>query len=348
MKKSFKIIAGLAFAGTVLFSSCNKTKDEVTPVDVTKPVAKVEFTDGTNGTFSVPTVTVSTTGDSAYISLEVNATTTKSTRIYMMLSEDNGVATGVAYPHKLVGKKYDGTGANYDFDQKSGYTFEIPSGVGNAYKLNVPVKLRGASAKSDVYTIWITNGAGDFTNPGKNRVFGGNAIVTFKYAEGSLINNYATTLGNTKNADLGSLFATIDGTNYFRDSADNVDAREKSVDFAYVTPNSTDFIFGSLKDAAVELKFTLTDWDVANRNDTKFSTTTVSELEFNAIDGETALLAKIPSSITATSVKYTSAPTNVVFAFQTVGGKKGLVLVKSATGDVNVSGTASVQVKVQR
>jgi hypothetical protein len=348
MKKSFKIIAGLAFAGTTFFSSCNKTKDEVTPINVTKPVAKVEFTDGTNGTFSVPTVTVSTTGDSAYISLEVNATTTKSTRIYMMLSEDNGVATGVVYPNKLVGKKYDGTGANYDFDAKSGYTFEIPSGVGNAYKLNVPVKLRGASAKSDVYTIWITNGAGDFTNPGKNRVFGGNAIVTFKYAEGSLINNYATTLGNNANLTLGSLFATIDGTNYMRSVADSVDAREKSVDFAYVNQSATDYTFGSLKDANVAVKFGLGTWDAANRNDTKFATTNLTTSDFDAIDGETALLAKIPSVVTATSVSYNSEPSAKVFAFVTVAGKNGLVLIKSTVGADANTGTATVQVKVQR
>lgn len=363
MKKSFKIIAGLAFAGTVLFSSCNKTNDEVTPVDTSKPVATVEFSDSKTGSLTADVV-VSTSGDSAYIALGVNTTTLNSTRIYLVRSEDNGITAPMVLIKDLVGKKYDGTGDNYDFDAKGAY-YEIPGKLvgndvngGSKFKLNIPLALRKGvtSAKSDVYTLWITNGAGDVINPGKNRVLG-NAVITFKYTNSSLINNYETTLGNHKN-DLSSLFATVDGTSYRRDTADALDSRESTVDFAYVNPglgSAAEYVFGSLVDPVVGNQNTI-DWKFfdlstfTTKNDTKFAKTTLTKAQFDAIDDESKLIDNIPSTLTATNVTYpaNSAPTNVVFAFKTVNNKKGLVLVKTATGTFNTSGETSLQVKVQR
>ncbi len=362
MKKSIKFLSAFALLGTMFFTSCNETEEDVTPIDATKPVATVSFDDNNTGSLTAD-VTVTTSGDSAYIALGVNTTTIKSTRIYLVKSEDNGITAPLVLTKDLVGKAFDGTGNNYDFDAKTTY-YEIPAalvggsvGGGSKFKLNIPLALRKGvtSAKSDVYTLWITNGAGDLTNPGKNRVLG-NAVITFKYTNSSLINNYATTLGNHKNSNLGSLFATIDGTNYQRDVADSLDSREKSVDFAFVTTGTTGtdaaFLFGSLKDATIGVNtpgsrfFNLDTWTY--KNDTKFATTSVSKATFDAIDDEAKLLAEIPSIVNSTKVSYSIAPANTVFAFVTAGGKKGLILVKTASGDGSTSGSADVQVKVQR
>lgn len=362
MKKSIKFFSAFALLGTMFFTSCNETSDEVTPVDTTKPVATVTFDDANSGSLTADVV-VTTSGDSAYIALGVNTTTIKSTRIYLVKSEDNGITAPLVLTKDLVGKAFDGTGNNYDFDAKTTY-YEIPAALvggsvngGTKFKLNIPLALRKgvSSAKSDVYTLWITNGAGDLTNPGKNRVLG-NAVITFKYTNSSLINNYATTLGNHKNNDLGSLFATIDGTNYQRIVADSSDAREGSVDFAFVTTGTTGtdamFLFGSLKDATIGVNtagsrfFNLDTWTV--KNDTKFATTSISKSTFDSIDDEAKLLAEIPSSVSSTKVSYSVAPSNTVFAFVTAGGKKGLILIKTASGDGSTSGSAEVQVKVQR
>jgi len=368
MKILFRYATLLFVSATFLISSCKKKADDVVPVNPQnpgKPSVKVDFLGSDYGKMQDLKVsaTVSTQGDSAYIFLSVDGTQ-ETNYIYMQKSEDNAeFAAWRRVTGPLKGTNLTGSTLG-DFTEEAtvgtrNYTYEVStSALKNAFKLTIPIVLRTTtSAKSDVFRLWITSGAGKFNNPAKNLAYGV-AEISFNYTNQALITNYSTELGNTANAD-GSLFSTATGSSYTRADA-NVDAATgKLIDFLYNTTGTgttLKYIIASALDYSGKLDATATagfqsDGFANITNITKMAEYT-GTTDFDNIVGETDLISAVGNDLnsnsTSTKVEFSSDPAGKVVAFITASGKKGLVKIVSATGDASTSGSAVLKVKVTK
>jgi hypothetical protein len=368
MKILFRYATLLFVSATFLISSCKKKADDVVPVNPQnpgKPSVKVDFLGSDYGKMQNLKVsaTVSTQGDSAYIFLSVDGTE-ETSYIYMQKSENNAEFESwrrVSGP--LKGKSLDGS-AFGDFTEEASigtrnYTYEVStSALKKAFKLTIPIVLRTTtSAKSDVFRLWITSGAGKFNNPAKNLAYG-IAEISFNYTNQALITNYSTELGNTANAD-GSLFSTATGSSYTRKETDDDAAIGKLIDFLYNTTGTgttLKYIIASARDKDGNVDATATvgfqSTGFANiTNITKMAEYT-GTTDFDNIVGETDLISAVGNNLTSTStttkVEFSSNPAGKVVAFITESGKKGLVKIVSASGDGSTSGSAVLKVKVTK
>ncbi len=364
-------MAGLAF-----FTSC-KPADEVTPTagkpDVTITFDKANY--GIQKDFKV-SATVSTTGDSAYITLISDGESSKPTgAIYIMYQKDNETAVkfkeqpnGQVIPSAgYVGSKPDGTSED-DFNYNGNdYTFNIPNSLNTSWKLTFPIKLRKDvdNPESDVFTIWVTKDGerGRFDNPAKNLAYG-LATVTFNYTDEKLINNYQTVLANSACDTIGSLFSSQSGSNYQREFAQSTTGIGSTIDFAYNVykksgETTASYFFGSFYTSTGSTDSDITAFfgSVTNiSNFTHVAATTLSSADFDAIEGDASLVTAVNTAIgtsTTNKVVYSSAPTDKVFAFETASGKKGLVRVNSVSGGITETSTGTdgfvdINVKVQR
>ncbi len=358
MKKNIFKLSAMALTGAMALFSCG-TKEEVKP-DVTKPSVTVAFTGdkfGVQNDFKV-SATVSTTGDTAYIYLSVNGTEPTGA-IYIQYQKDNEKAVkftsqpgGGSIPSGgYYGTSYDGTVTKKSFNYVGGdYTFDVNNDVNKAWKLTIPVKLRNTStAKSDVFTIWVTkkSGTGRFDNPAKNLAYGV-ATVSLNYTNEALINYYATELGSSKNLTLGSLFSTSTGSNYSRRYAQDTLAGA-GVDFVYNNFTSGKFSFGSFYSTASNTNADITAGFGAVDKITRIFKIKEVSTDFSTVAGETSLVAAVDAAApTASFLTYTTDPTGKVFAFITADGKKGLIKVVTIGAPNTDTGSASLEVKVQR
>ena len=233
MKKLLSSLPIIAMTGLAFFSSCKKAAD-VAP-NVTKPVATVTWDGSTYGTendFGVAAV-VSSSGDSAFITLTVNNATTaqKINKIYMTYQQDADRSEEFkSFPNgkSIPAAGYNGTDlatskvVNFNYvggNILDGGTFNVPSGT-TTFKLTIPVLLRNSTtAQSDIFRIWISGtGYGSFKTPSKNLAYGV-ATVTLNYTNATqLLYNYSSPVGDA-NDTTGSLFSTVSGSTYKRSVA---------------------------------------------------------------------------------------------------------------------------------
>lgn len=367
MKKNIFKVAALTLAGAFGLFSCGEETETVAPKG--KPTVDVAFTSADYGVLNTDkfkvSATVSTSGDSAFINLSVNGTEATDA-IYIKYQKDNDSASawknhpdGTSISN-LGASSFDGTVKNQKFDKATNlnsFTYDVSDNINKAWKLTIPVKLRNtASAKSDVFTIWITKpGSGRFDNPAKNLAYGV-AVVTFNYTNEKLVNYYATELGSSKNTDLGSLFSTSTGSNYKRAYAQDT-LMGAGVDFVYNNYTSGSFTIGSFFKDATNLNA-----DVAIGFKDYPATTSLNKItrvikikevastvDFSTIVGDASLSSTVDAANpTASYITYTSEPVGKVLAFITADGKKGLIKIVSINDANGTAGSAKLEVKVQR
>ncbi len=143
-----------------------------------------------------------------------------------------------------------------------------------------------------------------------------------------------------------TFYASSDNSTYTKEEADNDGNIQAKIDFGYrYSPASGD------DDGAILVNTTnypssvydLSDW--TNKKNTQFATTSVSVNEFDNIAGsdDAIVNASDPSS---NSVKNLNV--DDVIAFETDGGKKGLLKVVSITPGFGSNGEIKFQVKIQK
>lgn len=359
MKKIFSKLTILAVTGMAFLYSC-KPADEVTPTSG-KPTVTVEFDKANFGVqkdFEV-SATVSTTGDTAFVVVAVNGTSSTGA-LYITYQKDNEKSVkftkfpnGTSIPAAgYSGTRYDGTNS-VKFNFVGGdYTFNIPNSHNKDFKFTFPVLLRKneTTAKSDVFQIWVTqNGkAGRFDNPAKNLAYG-IATVKLNYTNEALINNYETELGSSLNTELGSLFSTSTGSNYSRRYVQDTLGVNNSVDFVYNNFTSGKFTFGSFYSSATATNADVTAGFGAVTNIKNVIKIKEVSVDFSTIVGDASLIAAVDNAApTASFVTYTAEPTGKVLAFITASGKKGLIKVVSVNNANTATGSVNLEVKVQR
>jgi hypothetical protein len=351
-KLSYFLAVGLLTATTV-FVGCKKKSDPTPDTNPTAPVVTSTMTTTNGGNTGTALASLSVTTSTGTVKLELNVTsTTDIDKIYIMKSEDNGalVAQSVSSITTSDGKTYTGG--------SSSYSLAVPSST-RSFIIDIPVSVRTTSAAvSDVYYVWITNGAGDFLKPTKNTVLGA-AVITLNYTTVAItpFSVGSATLGD-QYASPGSLLVT-GGQISALGTADYIDA-----------PGSADIALGDLNGAA-----TARTTGSGTGNLYFFSPSLRSSLGYAGCAtcgaGGTPLAEPTTGMNNTYIAAYTGSVTfdnatgtdlagltvgtgtkvlvqaNGVYMFQTAKGKKGLIKVTSTTAGTAGSGTAAVSVKVQ-
>lgn len=366
MKKFLSSLPIVALAGLAFFTGCKKA-DEVTPTSG-KPQVTVTFDKANYGIqkdFQV-SATVSTTGDTAFVTIIADGSTGNDMgALYMMYQKDSEKAVkfttqpnGTSLPAAgYVGSKADGTAKTKFNFAGSDYTFNIPNTYKQSIKLVLPILLRkDATAKSDVFTIWITknNQTGRFDNPTQALAYG-IATVTLNYTNEALINYYETELGSSRNSTLPSLFSTKTGSSYSRKFAQDTLEMGSTKYTDIVFNNITDgkFSFGSFYSSSTATNADIVDGFLTTgiTKITNITQIAESSANFANIGGDASLATAVDAVITSSTPSFksfSSDPTGKVLAFKTAAGKKGLIKIVSINNPNTTSTSADLEVKVQR
>jgi hypothetical protein len=169
-------------------------------------------------------------------------------------------------------------------------------------------------------------------------------LITWESAAGDPIDTWEMRiLGSWNNVDTGSSFASINGNVYKLNEAF---ANQTLIDFIYWWGQSTSATIGAPNDANAAQVFNtgtyaLSNWTTLNA--TKFKTTTVSTIAFDAITDATDC---IDIATGADQTRIGELTPNQVIAFVTVTNKHGLIKVKSiVTGS---AGSITIDIKVEQ
>jgi hypothetical protein len=162
------------------------------------------------------------------------------------------------------------------------------------------------------------------------------------------INTYTATLLGSQYAATGSFFSTTTGQVY---TVNTSAANAALIDLIYYYSGGNGATIGSANDNLIPAVYTgIANW--ATKNETKFTTTSITANEFDAIVNDATIDAI--SSINETKV--IGLAVGNVFAFKTEAGKKGLVKITNITKGLNTQnqqqdfqfGTIEIVVKVQK
>jgi hypothetical protein len=196
--KSTNLIFATFFCTIILFVSSCSNDDKVNPDPEPDPISKIVTSEmniengGKTGTANASLV-VSTSTGTAYIKLDVSHTDDLK-KILIMKSENNGPMVPLTNLTNITSgdKTFTSGTANDPF------SYSIPENT-KSFILEFPVSVRASSSPvTDIYTIWITNGDGSFTQPTKNRILGA-AVITLKYGANISTDTYSSASFNAGN-----------------------------------------------------------------------------------------------------------------------------------------------------
>lgn len=363
MKKVFKY-ASLLFVGTAIMVACSKKEDE-TPTtqeptcdggSVKTKKVTIDNSTSTSTYDKAYTQSINKCDGSAIILLDVKAQKDLD-KIYITLSQDNGPSSPF-YAPAATGQEPASDTYNKTFTAGSasaGYSLDIPDlggGLTSSDYIVVPITVpvrNSDAATTDVYTIWITNGSGDFTATGKKTVIGPITVtLNYKGASTTYVSGSAT-LGD-QNATPPSYLTTdgqigtISGTTLIESTMTD---EEKTSAL-----NSADINFVGLSADGSTIGNGQTPYfiSVGIRSAVGFTGNTLGTdmTKFGAYTGSKAfadLTAADLSSLAAPTADKIVVENDKIYVFLTQDGRKGVVKTSSlstaATGK-----TVNVQVKV--
>jgi hypothetical protein len=347
MKKVIKY-ASLFLAASAIVMSCKKS-DDPTPNDSTstgdavciggnKTYVLIDASTS-SGAANYPrnfSCTVSNTQGYDTIYLDIKAQHDMD-YIYITESVDNGYSQKLSFSNTL--KTDNGKDVT---SSSSDYSYQIAPGVNSIteFKLKIPVPVRtSSSAVSDVYSIWMTNGKGDFTAPTKKTVVGP-IKVALKYASGLTYGKIIDSTIGDQNAVPASYIATTGYLGTVKGVTIDSDTAFQSIDVNFVGLTADGTALGTTPyfvspDIRKSLGFNKNIYDNARK--TKYDLYT-GGLVFDDFKGNE--LYNLP----APTMDRVKVAADKLYIFQTANGNKGIIHVTSlgfAGGN-----TALVSVKV--
>jgi hypothetical protein len=349
--KKINLLFSTIFCSLIIFTACKKEQDPTPDLNPDAPVVTSTMTtsNGGNTGTALASLDVSTSTGTAKIKLDVTSTVDLD-KIFIMKSEDNG--TLVAQTFSTIT-----TGGITFTGGSSNYSFSIP-GTTKTFVLEIPVSVRTTSAAvTDVYYIWITNGAGDFVKPTKNTVLGP-AIVTLKYGSGASTASYSTgtaSLGD-QTATPGSLLVTSGQiaallTADYIDAPQSADISLSALDGTGATKTNNSGILWLISPSlraglgyAGCASCGAGGTSVAEPTSGTGANITYIATYSGSFDNATGADLTALSVGTATKAQITAVGN--VFMFQTAKNKKGLIKVTALTATNGSPGTATVSIKV--
>ncbi|MEQ8472773.1 MAG: hypothetical protein RIC35_16395 [Marinoscillum sp.] len=180
------------------------------------------------------------------------------------------------------------------------------------------------------------------------------AEVIVNVTDNPIVTQTETLLGGQSNASADSFYNSIENETYPYDSfRDNNSA---NTDFCFFYGNTNMYTIAAIDDEDANTAFSAVISDnalgsaiIETRNETRFVTTAVSPEDFDAIDGESALLDAF-GDVTPSATKQNMLEANTVFAFQLAesrGSLKGLAKVISTGGTSGADRSITILVKIQ-
>jgi len=338
-------------------SSCNKKSDPTPAPAATAKIFTSVVTPQTVTSGSANVVgTVTTSDGSAYLKLEVTSGGDNLDHVYITTSQDNGPMAA----YVPVSNYTDSTGTTY-----------TAGGDGASYKmantknfvLLVPVTVRTTSAAvSDAYSIWFTNGKGDFSLSAKNRKLGP-ITITLNYvanAGPSFSTVTGVTLGD-QYATPGSLLVTSGQISALTTAS--YDTSAASADLSLSELNSSGDLrtgsspytggakgSGSLWLISPSLRLNAGYVNEPGSANSTFTSTSSPNMTYISVATGVDFDAATGATLAGLSVGTTQKVQIVqggVYQFQTAGGKQGLIKVTTLTATTaSAGGTAVVSVKV--
>lgn len=251
----------------------------------------------------------------------VNADAEKGTVVSFdyTISSNEKIKELTATPDNAIISAQTVTTFNGDFSATGTVEFTLPSSSLNAGDV-INIVFKATDDSGDEYaaetTVKITI------------VAGANPITTYS----------AKLMGAQSNATLGSFMDIETGTVYLSSAAAT---NQSLVDLVYYYGTTNLATFCAPNDVTVgggtgNLSLCAS-W--TTKNATTFSTTTITASEFDAMTDDA-------SFVSSTGTKVTSVAIGDVIAFETVGGKKGLIKVSAMT--TGSTGDVTIDVKVQQ
>ena len=193
-----------------------------------------------------------------------------------------------------------------------------------------------------------TNGTYTYTfkavdTDGKEGSF--NIVLTVGASAGELNTINTLILGGQSNNSSGSFYSSTQGVL----SQSGAKSNAAAVDFLFFYGASNQATIAAPSDPDAQLVYNnastgIQTWSA--KNATKIMVTALTATEFDAVTTNTALETATTGVAASTSTKANMLTAGKVIAFQTVGGKKGLIKVNSVP-NAN-TGTASFSVKMQK
>jgi hypothetical protein len=350
MKKNHLLYSAF-FSALVIFSSCNKEKDPTPDLNPDAPVVTSTMTtsNGGNTGTAIASLEVSTSTGTAKIRLDVTSTVDLD-KIFIMKSEDNGTLTAQSFSTIITGGiTFTGGSSNYSFSI---------TGTTKTFVLDIPVSIRTTpAAVTDVYYIWITNGAGDFVKPTKNTVLGP-AIVTLKYGTGAATASFSTGSANLgdQTATPGSLLVTSGQiasllTADYIDAPQSADLSLSALDAGGTTKTNNSGILWLISPSLrAGLGYagcaTCGTGGTAVAEPTTGTGANVTYIATYSGSFENATGADLTALSVGTTTKAEITAVGNIFMFQTAKGKKGLIKVTALNAVAASAGTATVSIKV--
>lgn len=147
------------------------------------------------------------------------------------------------------------------------------------------------------------------------------------------ITSYTSKVLGSYNATVGSSFASADGTVY---SWSDATSNSSLIDWVYYYGATNEATIAAPNDADANTVFDFSGWNT--KNETKFGTTSYTATEFDDMTND-ELIVENSNSVSSTDASKLSV--NEVIAFETVGGKKGLIKITNintgSDGDITIS-----------
>jgi hypothetical protein len=360
MKKISYLLA-VIMSVTFFMQSCNKDKDPEPAAPVTADAQKVIINMNDNVQIAdsdTASLKVAASETQAIIEMVVSSATDLD-NIFIMRSVDNGPLTKFK-PSGSVTNLLGTGGEVFATSTDTSRSFYVSSGTVKSFTIDVPVTLRGVSTGTDVYVIWITNGAGRFDKPTKNLVLG-QAVVTIKYGTTSAVSFSTATINlGDQFAVPGSMLVTT-GQVAALNTADYLDA-PGSADLALGnltggTTKATTYTANSAYLFSPDLRSGLGYTGCATCGTggaaiTEPTSSTGANITFIASYSGTDFATITGAGLEALNVgtsKSVLATVGSVYMFETENGKKGLLKVNSITPetDGNSGDVVNVTVKVR-
>lgn len=163
-----------------------------------------------------------------------------------------------------------------------------------------------------------------------------------------LINTYTATLLGSQYAATGSFFSSTNGQVY---TVNTSAANSSLIDLIYYYSGGNGATIGAADDNLISPVYSgIANW--ATKNKTRFTNTSITTSEFDAIVND----ATIDAISSISDTKVIGLAVGNVFAFKTEAGKKGLVKITNITKGLNTQnqqqdfqfGTIEIVVKVQK
>jgi hypothetical protein len=185
MKKLMNYASLFFIGATIILSSCKKSEDP-TPDDPNAQLVVSTLTTTNMGNTLTANVidTVETGSGNVKIRLDVSGSNNFD-HIFIIKSEDNDLFEPV-----IVTSSITNSYGTFSAGSAGSGTLGIPNLSSFIVDIILPIRST-TGAVTDVYKIWITNGAGSFTKPTKNRDLG-MAVITLKYVASTSNQTFVT------------------------------------------------------------------------------------------------------------------------------------------------------------